>query len=511
MGSSEPIGHLTTEALFRQHADFVARFLTRMGVPSEQLEDALQEVFLVAHRNGGYRPGPAKPTSYLAGIAIHAAAAYRRRLGAARSRHSDAPVEQIASELADPAHALQVRRDLERLQHVLDRLPEDQCTTLLLVEMEGESCVSVAAGLGCPVGTIYWRLHEARKAVQTALRSPEGARRSAQAADVERDRHAQPARSWMMLFGLDGFSRSEPARLLRLAREQPSPSVALEQRLARHQQLVQSAAELPAWAGGYATPAASWTALLGAGPITAGVAASAAMAAAVLLATQEAPRELPRQELHAIAAAQIEHVAEPSLPATTSAEPAPERERSSAAPEREQLATPAQADIAKPHRSIVRDPNGRSPRAAAAADGPREPITSPAEAESIAAPEPQPRTAEDAAPAPQAPLEPADREDAAAENEPARPDEEFAEMQEVARAERLLSDDPQRALAVTRAMQKGFPEGYFREERAYLEVMALHELGRTREMREKAAAFLRAYPAGLYSSRVRKAVGGRGN
>jgi hypothetical protein len=91
--------------------------------------------------------------------------------------------------------------------------------------------------------------------------------------------------------------------------------------------------------------------------------------------------------------------------------------------------------------------------------------------------------------------------------ERAMTDAELAEMREIARAERLLSEEPQRALALARAMEAGFPEGRFREERAYLEVMALAELGRSGELREKAAAFLRSYPAGLYSQRVRRAIG----
>ena len=81
-------------------------------------------------------------------------------------------------------------------------------------------------------------------------------------------------------------------------------------------------------------------------------------------------------------------------------------------------------------------------------------------------------------------------------------------MREIERAERLLADDPQRSLDLTRSMQVGFPDSHFREERAYVEVMALQKLGRTREMREKAAAFLKGYPTGLYSSRVRKAAAG---
>ncbi|HXK20478.1 MAG TPA: sigma factor, partial [Polyangiaceae bacterium] len=36
--------------VFSEHADFVWRSLRRLGVPSADVDDALQEVFLVVHR-----------------------------------------------------------------------------------------------------------------------------------------------------------------------------------------------------------------------------------------------------------------------------------------------------------------------------------------------------------------------------------------------------------------------------------------------------------------------------
>jgi RNA polymerase sigma-70 factor (ECF subfamily) len=71
--------HLDSEELFKLHARFVARFLIRMGVRETDLDDLIQDVFLVVHRNGGYRPGSASPTTYLASIAIRARAAHRRK------------------------------------------------------------------------------------------------------------------------------------------------------------------------------------------------------------------------------------------------------------------------------------------------------------------------------------------------------------------------------------------------------------------------------------------------
>src|SRR5258708_29284235 len=56
--TTETIG---AEALFRAHASFVAGFLVRLGVRPADLDDLMQEVFVVAHRRGGVSPRAPRP------------------------------------------------------------------------------------------------------------------------------------------------------------------------------------------------------------------------------------------------------------------------------------------------------------------------------------------------------------------------------------------------------------------------------------------------------------------
>ena len=51
-------------------AAFVAAFVMRLGVTKEAVDDVVQEVFLTAHRLGGHTTGAAKPTTWLAEIAL---------------------------------------------------------------------------------------------------------------------------------------------------------------------------------------------------------------------------------------------------------------------------------------------------------------------------------------------------------------------------------------------------------------------------------------------------------
>ena len=506
-------GPMTTEELYRQYAGFVTRFLVRLSVPAEHLEDALQEVFLVVHRNGGYRPGLAKPTSYLANMAIHAAAKHRQRQATMLKRHALEPVELIPSDSQDLGHSLQVRRDLKRLQDALQELPEELRTTLLLVEMEGESCVSVAAGLNCPVGTIYSRLHTARKRLQAALRAR--APRSRQPSEGP-NQPPLPSRSWMMMIGFSDFRGSEAARLLRLAREQPEPPLPIEDLLVRLREL-QSAGTLPSWASGYAPPTTTWLGVLGA-PAAASLTAAMVAVGAVLFARSAPIPQPPAAE------PSFEHVASAHTP--TAAPPAAVSTETvdTAAPPRD--AIPARAEPAPERTSSRRrraqalrarsalTPRPRGPQraltASAATPNASEPIAPGGQTSAATLPpqnaESQPKEAAPQTPEPK-PEPPVQAEPVAREPAPARIDPVLAEIRTIEEAEHTLATDPSRTLELTRAMQARFADGNLREERAYLELMALHKLGRAEEVRQKANRFLRCYPAGIYSARVRKVAG----
>jgi RNA polymerase sigma-70 factor (ECF subfamily) len=154
---------MSTDELFRRHAPFVARLLHRLGVPAREIDDVVQQVFVVVHKNGGYVHGPATPTSYLGAIAVKAASSARRRDGAQRSRHAEYSEELLASSGRDPVSLLEVRRELMQLQAALDEMDPDLRAVLVLTELEGETCASIAASQGIPVGTVYWRAHRARK------------------------------------------------------------------------------------------------------------------------------------------------------------------------------------------------------------------------------------------------------------------------------------------------------------------------------------------------------------
>jgi hypothetical protein len=79
----------------------------------------------------------------------------------------------------------------------------------------------------------------------------------------------------------------------------------------------------------------------------------------------------------------------------------------------------------------------------------------------------------------------------------------LSELRAVAVARNLLDRDPQAALGVLDKLRRDVPRGYFVEERQALTVLALAGAGQTGAARQQAAAFLRVFPNGPFSDRVR--------
>jgi RNA polymerase sigma-70 factor (ECF subfamily) len=95
--------HLGVEELFLAHAPFIASFVRRLGMPASEVDDVVQDIFLIAHKKGGYVLGPAKPRSWLASIAVHVVQNKRRSLARRREDGSELALELAESSGKTPA------------------------------------------------------------------------------------------------------------------------------------------------------------------------------------------------------------------------------------------------------------------------------------------------------------------------------------------------------------------------------------------------------------------------
>lgn len=161
-------GARSADELFRAWAPQIARVLARLGVPPRDLDDAVQEVFLTAHRRGGYTPGPATERTWLCEIALRVASNARRRRRRKPDGEHDLHLDQAPARSTDPQESLELRQRLERVASAIERIPGEARLTFVLSELEGAAAEEVARAQGVAVGTVYSRLHAARRAFRAA-------------------------------------------------------------------------------------------------------------------------------------------------------------------------------------------------------------------------------------------------------------------------------------------------------------------------------------------------------
>lgn len=181
-GTRAPL--VTAEELFRRHAGFVATFVLRYGVAADSVDDVVQEVFITAHRRGGFQEGAAKATTWLAEIAVRVVSTHKRTERRRRVVADEGALERAVSQAATPAETALHRAALERVQRALDVLDDKQRAVFVLFELMGETCHDIARGLSVPVGTVHSRLFAARRAFLGAHQGLE--RRDASSPSLER-------------------------------------------------------------------------------------------------------------------------------------------------------------------------------------------------------------------------------------------------------------------------------------------------------------------------------------
>jgi RNA polymerase sigma-70 factor (ECF subfamily) len=154
------------ERLYRDHFTFVWRTLRRFGVHEAALEDATQEVFLIAYRKAGAWREWSSPRAWLFGVARRVAHDHRR----SRDRHERKLA--LVVELPPPRGAdqsLEDRRRLELVAAAIATLSPERSAVYVLAELEDMSAPEIAQALDINLNTVYSRLRRARQNVADQL------------------------------------------------------------------------------------------------------------------------------------------------------------------------------------------------------------------------------------------------------------------------------------------------------------------------------------------------------
>jgi RNA polymerase sigma-70 factor (ECF subfamily) len=159
-GESSALGEL-----YDRYREPVRRFIVRATSDAHDVDDLVQATFLAAAKTAARYDGRSSSRPWLIGIAAQLLRRRRQSFGRFLAVLSSLGSAARAT-TPDPQATLQARRDLER---ALLAISEAKRITFLMAEVERLSCAEIAAALGVPIGTVWTRLHAARRELRRAL------------------------------------------------------------------------------------------------------------------------------------------------------------------------------------------------------------------------------------------------------------------------------------------------------------------------------------------------------
>ena len=145
--------------LFHRHRDRLWAVALRTLADREEAADALQDALLSAHRNAERFRGDSAVTTWLHRIVVNACLDRLRR----RKAHPTVPLPDDPTGRAGEPVAPAVDHDTVLVvREALGRLPIDQRTAIVLVDLEGWSVAEAAAILEVAEGTVKSRCARGR-------------------------------------------------------------------------------------------------------------------------------------------------------------------------------------------------------------------------------------------------------------------------------------------------------------------------------------------------------------
>ncbi|MBK8713714.1 MAG: sigma-70 family RNA polymerase sigma factor [Deltaproteobacteria bacterium] len=144
-------------ALYREHAAFTWAVLRRLGVQPAAIDDAMQELWVTAHRRLATLHGPTAARAWLYGIARRVVS-HQRRTEQRHRRKIDALEHAVTPDpdRTDVAGSLVVESILAGLD---DRVRE----AFVLSELEGWTAAEIAKATGANANTVSWRVRVAKQ------------------------------------------------------------------------------------------------------------------------------------------------------------------------------------------------------------------------------------------------------------------------------------------------------------------------------------------------------------
>jgi RNA polymerase sigma-70 factor (ECF subfamily) len=149
------------------HFDFVWKCARAFGSKSDEIDDVVQDVFLVVQRRLGDLKEEQLARSWIYGITRRVVSTHRRRRRERDSRGAP-DVDLLRSTEESPLAAAERQGQVRVLTALLDALDERKREVFVLSEILEMSGREIAETIGVPMNTVYSRLRAAREEFDAA-------------------------------------------------------------------------------------------------------------------------------------------------------------------------------------------------------------------------------------------------------------------------------------------------------------------------------------------------------
>lgn len=160
--SEPPLPVPSFQELCAQYFEFVWKCARGFGSRPDEIDDVVQDVFLVAQRRHEYLKEERLARSWIYSITRRVVSSQRRRRRERDSRAAE-DVDSLTSNEQSPLAAAEHNLEVRVLSTLIDGLEERKREVFVLSEILEMSGPEIAETIGVPVNTVYSRLRAARE------------------------------------------------------------------------------------------------------------------------------------------------------------------------------------------------------------------------------------------------------------------------------------------------------------------------------------------------------------
>jgi len=159
------------DELYGTYFNFVWSMARHLGVGDGELDDVVQDIFVVIYERLDTLQQPESLRSWIYGIIRRIVGVHHRtkRTALIRTGTELVEIEVLHSAMVTPQQMAEQSEHSKLLWSLLERLDPPKREVFVAIELEEMTAPEIATAIGVPLNTVYSRLRIARQEVEAAL------------------------------------------------------------------------------------------------------------------------------------------------------------------------------------------------------------------------------------------------------------------------------------------------------------------------------------------------------